>query len=166
MNKTPKNTSQKSNLTCEERTSKKTTYYKGEKSMKKIIMAVITTMLIGMALTGCGIGSKVDENNATVSVTTSSGLAFVGRSVNGSAATVSGKEYALRRDEIAVNLKTGETAHIEFKCDACKNKQEFDIDKAWSDVISCDCPEKIDENGNAKEYVAIVVTYNQEESES
>ena len=166
MNKTPKNTSQKSNLTCEERTSKKTTYYKGEKSMKKIIMAVITTMLIGMVFTGCGIKSKVDENNATVSVTTSSGLAFVGRSVNGSNATVSGKEYALRRDKLEVNLKTGETAHIEFKCDACKNKQEFDIDKAWSDVISCDCPEEIDENGNAKEYVAIEVTHNQEESES
>ena len=54
--------------------------------------------------------------------------------------------------------------HIVFKCDACKNEQEFDIDNAWADVISCDCPEKIDKDGNAREYSAIEVTYDQEET--
>ena len=164
MNNIPNTTSQKSNLTCEERTSKKTTYYKGEKSMKKIIMAVITTMLIGMMLTGCSNPFRKDDKHATVSVTTSDGQAYVFQSVNGSNATVSGKELALRNCKIKFNLKTGETAHIVFKCDACGNEQEFDIDNAWSDVISCDCPEKIDKDGNAREYSAIEVTYDQEET--
>ena len=158
----PNTTSQKSNLTCEERTSK--TYYKGEKIMRKIIMAVLTTMLIGMMLTGCSNPFRKDDKHATVSMTTSDGQAYVFQSVNGSNATVSGKELALRNGKINFNLKTGETAHIVFKCDACGNEQKFDIDNAWSDVISCDCPEKIDKNGNAREYSAIEVTYDQEET--
>ena len=161
MNNIPNTTSQKSNLTCEERTSK--TYYKGERTMRKIIMTVLTTMLIGMMLTGCNPFRK-DDKHATVSVTTSDGQAYVFQSVNGSNATVSGKELALRNGKINFNLKTGETAHIVFKCDACGNEQKFDINHAWSDVISCDCPEKIDEEGNAREYSAIEVTYDQEET--
>ena len=62
-------------------------------------------------------------------------------------------------------MKTGETAHIVFKCDACGNEQEFNIDQPWSDIISCDCPEKINKDGNAKEYAAIEIEYNQEEAE-
>lgn len=162
MNNIPNNTSQKSNLTCEERTSK--TYYKGEKTMRKIIMTVLTTMLIGMMLTGCSNPFRKDDKHATVSMTTSDGQAYVFQSFNGSNATVSGKELALRTGKINFNLKTGETAHIVFKCDACGNEQEFDIDNAWSDVISCDCPEKIDKDGNAREYSAIEVTYDQEET--
>ena len=161
MNKIPNTTSQKSNFTCEERTSK--TYYKGEKTMRKIIMAVLTTMLIGMMLTGCSNPFRKDDKHATVSMTTSDGQAYVFQSVNGSNATVSGKELALRNGKININLKTGETAHIVFKCDACGNEQEFDIDNAWSDVISCDCPEKIDKDGNAREYSAIEVTYDHQE---
>ena len=159
----PNTTSQKSNFTCEERTSKKA-YYKGEKIMRKIIMAVLATMLIGMMLTGCSNPFRKDDKHATVSMTTSDGQSYVFQSVNGSNATVSGKELALRNGKINFNLKTGETAHIVFKCDACGNEQEFDIDNAWSDVISCDCPEKIDKDGNAREYSAIEVTYDQEET--
>ena len=163
MNKIPNITSQKSNLTCEERTSKKT-YCKGEKMMRKIIMTVLITMLIGMMLTGCENPFRTDDNHATVSVTTSDGQAYVFQSVNGSNSTLSGKEKALLKCKFKLNLKTGETAHIVFKCDECGNEQEFDIDKAWSDVIGCDCPEKMDENGNVREYAAIEVTYNQEET--
>lgn len=138
---------------------------KGEKIMKRMLKTIVTMMIMVVALTGCSNLSRKDDTNATVSITTSDGQAYVYRSVNGSDATVSGKEYALRKDKIKVNMKTGETAHIKFKCNACKNKQEFDIDQPWSDIISCDCPEKIDKDGNAKEYVAIEVAYNQEESE-
>ena len=89
MNNIPNTTSQKSNFTCEERTSK--TYYKGERSMKKIIMTAITTMLIGMMLTGCSNPFRKDDKHATVSMTTSDGQSYVFQSVNGSNATVSGK---------------------------------------------------------------------------
>ena len=157
-------TSQKSNLKCEGKTSKKA--YKGEKDMRKIIMAVLTTILIGMMLTGCSNPFRKDNVHATVSVTTSDGQAYVFQSVNGANRTVSGKEIALRNGGNTLNLKTGETAHITFKCDACENEQTFDIDSAWADVLSCDCPVKIDEAGNAREYTAIRITYNQEENES
>lgn len=159
MNKIPNRTSQNSNLTCEERTTSKN---KGEKTMRRIMMAVLATMLIGMMLTGCSNPFRTDDAHATVSVTTSDGQAHVFQSVNGSNATVSGKELALRECKTNFNLKTGETAHIVFKCDACGNEQEFDINQPWSDVISCDCPEEIDEDGNAREYSAIEVTYNQD----
>ena len=162
MNNIPNTTSQKSNLTCEERTSK--TYFKGEKTMRKIIMTVLTTMLIGMMLTGCSNPFRKDDKHATVSMTTSDGQAYVFQSVNGSNATVSGKELALKDYKANLNLKTGETAHIVFKCETCGNEQEFDIDQPWADIISCDCPETINKDGNAKEYAAIEVTYDQKET--
>lgn len=164
MNNIPNTTSQKRNLTCEERTSKKAYYNKGEKTMRKIIMVVLATMLIGMMLTGCSNPLRKDDKHATVSMTTADGQAYVFQSVNGSNATVSGKELALTNYKVNLNLKTGETVHITFKCDECGNDQEFDIDQPWADVISCDCPEKINKEGNAKEYAAIEVTYDQKET--
>lgn len=134
------------------------------RKIKKMMVTVVTMMAIAMSLTGCGNPFRTDDKHATVSVTTSDGQAYVFQSVNGSNATISGKELALRNGKIKFNLKTGETAHIVFKCDACGNEQKFDIDNAWADVISCDCPEKIDKDGNAREYVAIEVTYNQEKT--
>lgn len=134
------------------------------RKIKKMMVTVVTMMAIAMSLTGCGNLFREDDKHATVSVTTSDGQAYVFQSVNGSNATISGKELALRNGKIKFNLKTGETAHIVFKCDACGNEQKFDIDNAWADVISCDCPEKIDKDGNAREYAAIEVTYNQEKT--
>lgn len=162
-NKFPTKTSQKQNLACEEGTNN--TAYKGEKIMKKMITAVVTMMVMVIALTGCSNPLRKDDKHATVSVTTSDGQSYVGQSVNGSNATVSGKELALRNGKFTVNLKTGETAHIVFKCDACGNEQEFDINEPWSDVLACDCSEKIDKNGNAREYSAIEVSYNQKDAE-
>ena len=138
---------------------------KGEKIMKRILKTIVTMMIMVVMLTGCSNPFRKDEKNATVSITTSDGQAHVYKSVNGSDATVSGKEYALRKEKIKVNMKTGETAHIVFKCDACGNEQEFNIDQPWSDIISCDCPEKINKDGNAKEYAAIEIEYDQEEAE-
>lgn len=157
-------TSQKCNLTCEERTIEKTAY-KGENTMKKIITAVVTMMVMAVALTGCSNPFRTDDNHATVSITASDGRAYVFQSVNGSNATVSGKELALRYGKFTLNLKAGETAQIVFKCDACGNEQKFDISEPWSDVLACDCSEKIDKNGNAREYSAIEVSYNQKDTE-
>ena len=137
---------------------------KGEKIMKRMLKKIVTMMIIVVALTGCSNPFRKDDKHATVSMTTSEGQAYVFQSVNGSNATISGKELALRNGKIKFNLKTGETAHIVFKCDACGNEQKFDIDNAWADVISCDCPEKIDKDGNAREYSAIEVAYNQEKT--
>ena len=132
------------------------------RKIKKMMVTVVTMMAIAMSLTGCGNPFRKDDKHATVSVTTSDGQAYVFQSVNGSNATVSGKELALRNGKINFNLKTGETAHIVFKCEACGNEQEFNVAEPWSDVIFCDCPEEIDEN-NAREYAAIEVSYNQKE---
>lgn len=137
---------------------------KGEKIMKRMLKKIVTMMIMVVALTGCSNPFRKDDKHATVSMTTSDGQSYVFQSVNASNATVSGKELALKNGKINFNLKTGETAHIVFKCDACGNEQKFDIDNAWSDVISCDCPEKIDKDGNAREYSAIEVTYDQEET--
>ena len=99
--------------------------------------------MTGVMLTGCFNPCRTDDVHATVSITTSDGRANIFQSVNSSGLLISGKEFALSGvHKYNLNLKTGETAHITFQCDACGNKQEFDIDKAWSDVISCDCPKK------------------------
>ena len=132
--------------------------------MKRMLKTIVTMMIMVVALTGCSNSSRKDDTNATVSMTTADGQAYVFQSVNGSNATVSGKELALTNYKVNLNLKTGETVHITFKCDECGNDQEFDIDQPWADVISCDCPEKINKEGNAKEYAAIEVTYDQEET--
>ena len=134
------------------------------RKIKKMMVTVVTMMAIAMSLTGCGNPFRKDDKHATVSVTTSDGQAYVFQSVNGSNATVSGKELALRNGKINFNLKTGETAHIVFKCEACgRQDKEFNVEEPWSDVIFCDCPEEIDENNNAREYAAIEVSYNQKE---
>ena len=133
------------------------------RKIKKMMVTVVTMMAIAMSLTGCGNLFRTDDKHATVSVTTSDGQAYVFQSVNGSNCTVSGKEDALQHHKFNLNLKTGETAYIVFKCDTCGNNQEFEVSKPWADVIFCDCPEEIDENNNAREYAAIEVSYNQKE---
>ncbi len=133
------------------------------RKIKKMMVTVVTMMAIAMSLTGCGNPFRTDDKHATVSVTTSDGQAYVFQSVNGSNCTVSGKEDALQHHKFNLNLKTGETAYIVFKCDTCGNNQEFEVSKPWADVIFCDCPEEIDENNNAREYAAIEVSYNQKE---
>lgn len=133
------------------------------RKIKKMMITVVTMMAIAMSLTGCGNPFRTDDKHATVSVTTSDGQAYVFQSVNGSNCTVSGKEKALRECKFNLNLKTGETAHIVLKCEACGNEREFNVAEPWSDVIFCDCPEEIDEDGNAREYAAIEVSYNQKE---
>lgn len=138
--------------------NKKSTNKKGEYTMKKIISILVTVTILTIALTGCGNPFRVDKNHAKVSYSTTSGQAGNGRSFNGAGMSVSGQELALRNRSTLV-LKKGDKLHLSFECEACGDVQEFDIDEAWAKTISCKCPEQIDEKGNAKEYVAISVGF-------
>ena len=71
--------------------------------MKKIIMLVVTIM-VAVALTGCSNPFRKDDQHATVSITTSDGRAYVFQSVNGSNATISGKELALKKCKVNFNM--------------------------------------------------------------
>lgn len=126
--------------------------------MKTIIAVIMLITITCFALASCGESLKRDDNHATVSVTTSSGGAFVGKSFNGAGYNRSGKDMALK-NKMQVTLKNGDIAHITFKCDSCEDTQEYDIKEAWADVLSCNCTEAIDENGNAKEYYAISISF-------
>lgn len=126
--------------------------------MKKLIIMVVTVVLMCTALTGCSNPFKTDDTHATVTLTTSSGEAHIWRSVNGAGMTTSGKDIALyHKSEFILN--EGETATVTFKCDACGNEQEYEVSEAWAETLSCDCPEEIDQNGNAKEYTAISISF-------
>ena len=131
---------------------------KGDSKMKKIsiILVIVATMVL--ALTGCGDSFRHDENHAKVIMTTASGYSDVTRSFNGAGKTISGQELALR-NKGNFSLKRGDKLHLTFECEACGDIQEFDIENAWAKIISCKCPEKIDKNGNAKEYYAISVNF-------
>ena len=126
--------------------------------MKKIRIMMVTVVLMCVVLTGCSNPLKTDNTHATVTLTTSTGEAYVWRSVNGAGMNHSGQEIALHH-KTEIVLKENETAKITFKCDACGNEQEYEVSEAWAQVLSCDCPEKIDDEGNAKEYTSISVTF-------
>ena len=132
---------------------------KGEFSMRKhAIMMVIATILVTFGLTGCTNPFKTDENHAKVSISTESGFSDTIQSVNGAGKSASGQSIALRYKSEFV-LKKGDKLYLAFNCDACGYTKEFVIDYPWANTISCDCPEKIDEAGNAKEYFAISVSF-------
>ncbi len=128
--------------------------------MKKIGTMVVVLILMALAFTGCSI--KRDRVHATVTLTISDGKADVWRSVNGAGLNRTGKDLALQ-NKTEIVLNEGETANITFNCEACGCKQEYNINEAWADVLSCDCPEKIDQNGNAKEYTAISISFKPKE---
>ena len=126
--------------------------------MKKISIMLVTVVIMAIALTGCGESLKQDNNHAKVSWTTTSGQVANTRSFNGAGLTMSGQDIALRNNAEFV-LKKGDKLHISFECEACGDAQEFDIEEAWAKTISCKCPEKIDKNGNTKEYYAASVRF-------
>ena len=128
--------------------------------MKKTCIMLVTVILICVALTGCN-SLKKDDTHAIVSLTTSTGQAYVGQSFNGAGLNLSGQKIALRYKTELTMLK-GETATLIFKCDACGNEQEYEITEAFSKTLHCDCPEEIDKDGNAREYFAICVSFKDE----
>ena len=138
--------------------NKKSTNRKGVNNMKKISIMLVTVVIMAMALTGCGESFKLDENHAKVSWTASNGWASTTRSFNGAGMSLSGQDIALK-NKADLTVKKGDKVHLTFECDACGDVQEFDIEEAWAKTLSCKCPEKIDENGNAKEYYAASVSF-------
>ena len=138
-----------------------TTFRKGDNTMKKICIMMVTVILMCVALTGCN-SFKQDDTHATVSLTTSTGQSFIGQSFNGAGMTWSGQKAALHYKS-ELTLLNGETATLTFKCDACGNEQTYEVTEAFSEMLHCDCPEEIDENGNAREYFAICISFKDEE---
>ena len=119
---------------------------------------MILTVVSMFTLTGCGNIEnmfKFDEIHATASITTSSGDAFVVESMN--------KQEISVMNQIRWELAKGETAVVDFECLACKNKQKFEISTPWAKTIACDCPEKLDSNGNQREYITIAMSYKKDE---
>lgn len=129
--------------------------------MKKICIMMVTVILMCVALTGCN-SFKQDDTHAIVSLTTSTGQSFIGQSFNGAGMTWSGQKAALHYKS-ELTLLNGETATLTFKCDACGNEQTYEVTEAFSEMLHCDCPEEIDENGNAREYFAICISFKDEE---
>lgn len=138
-----------------------TTFRKGNNTMKKICIMMVSVILMFVVLTGCQ-GFKKDETHATVSLTTSTGQALVGQSFNGAGLNWSGQKIALNYKS-ELTLLNDETATLTFKCDACGNEQTYVVTEAFSETLHCDCPEEIDENGNAREYFAICISFKDEE---
>ena len=138
-----------------------TTFRKGDNTMKKICTMMVTVILICVTLTGCN-SFRQDDTHATVSLTTSTGQSFIGQSFNGAGMTWSGQKAALHYKS-ELTLLNGETATLTFKCDACGNEQTYDVTEAFSETLHCDCPEEIDEKGNAREYFAICISFKDEE---
>lgn len=131
------------------------------KNMKKFCMMMIVAILMCFILTGC---LRQDRNHASVGLKLSNGVACVAESYNGAGMTLSGQQIALKHVSNIV-LEEGETAELTFKCNACGNNQKYEIDAPWAEILSCDCPEKIDKNGNAKEYLAIGFSYSKSKEE-
>ena len=126
--------------------------------MKKTIVLVVTLVLMCVAFAGCSNPLKKDQSHATVSVVTSDGTSWIGQSVNGAGMTDSGKNIALKNKSV-LELKEGDFATVTFKCDACGKEEVYEVAEAWADTLSCDCPEKIDDEGNAKEYFSISISF-------
>lgn len=127
--------------------------------MKKIISILVTVATVmSTTLTGCVNTFREDKNHAKVSWYTTSGLSGNTRSFNGAGLAGSGQDIALQ-SKFDATLKKGDKLHLVFECEACGDLQEFDIEEAWAKTISCKCPEKIDKDGNAKEYFAISVSF-------
>ena len=124
--------------------------------MRKLGIMMITVVSMCLAFTGCE-KLRRDNVHASVTLTTSNGDEYVWKSVNGAGVTKSGKDMALHHKSEFI-LRNGETAKVTFKCYSCGNAQEYNISEAWAKVLSCDCPEEINE-GNSKEYTAIRISF-------
>ena len=122
--------------------------------MKKTFIFFIMVMF-AFILTGCG---SIDDFHATVSLSDSNGWSAVVQSFNGSNATISGKELAIK-NQANINLKEGEIFHFRFYCEECGFEFESDFNAPFADVIQCDCPEEGSENGSVREYYAFALTY-------
>ncbi len=128
--------------------------------MGKKIAFVLLLVVLGMSLTGCQNFWHSDISHAIVTVVSSSGEASVFESYNGNGSW-SGKQFALR-DCPTFSLEEGSTFTLTFHCDACGYEQELSIDGPYAEMLSCECPEEGDEEGNEKEYFCVRVNLAEE----
>lgn len=117
----------------------------------------LTLIILSMLISGCSITTffKEDKNPAIAEITTTGGCAYVVHSVNGSNKTISGSTYAITHAPVFLGLDNGEEATIHFVCHSCGYEVEDTIIAPFAKLYSCDCPEAIGENGNAREYISI-----------
>lgn len=121
--------------------------------MKKRFMVGFFMLLSTFALSGC----KEDNKNAIVEITTSTGEALVDRACNGiGTGGISGAEIAMN-NPCKLTLQDGDTAKVHFYCDACGYDEELLLTAPVAKMLSCDCPEDGDEDGNGKEYVVVLL---------
>lgn len=125
--------------------------------IKKLALILMAASMM-LVLTSCSIFGASDDAHATMAVTTSDGRTGIFESHNGLNRTWSGERAALK-DIQKIEILEGGSVSVCFKCEACGDVQEMEIDHPCSMVISCKCPEQGDEGGNAKEYLAFVVNY-------
>lgn len=116
--------------------------------MKKLIVIFCSITMI--LLTGCG----KDTVPAIAEITTSSGTAIVFTSLNGAGYTYSGAQRA-EANELRLELADGESATVHFYCSKCEHDETETIEAPFAKMFSCECPEEMDDSGNAREYIAI-----------
>ena len=130
--------------------------------MKKFAMIFVAIAIV-ISMSGCKLSIfKVDDVPATAEITTTEGDAYVVNSVNGANKTVSGASYAVSHAPVSLHLADGEKATIHFVCSACGYEVEDTIIAPFAKLYHCECPEKIDENGNACEYISITASTKEE----
>lgn len=125
--------------------------------MKKNILVGLITFLVITGLLVCKITIfPTDDSHASLSVINSTGeVALIG-SYNDLNRTWSAERMA-RLHSSNFKIKDGETITLHFECLACGNEQDYTVTDNWAKLIHCDCPDEGDDDGNAKEYVAVKV---------
>lgn len=126
--------------------------------MKKSLLMMLSAMISIATLCGCNIFNE-DDNHAIVEVVTSNGRVVLGQSYNGSGSTYSSQSI-VTGNKVELHLQyEEEEVLIRFTCEACDTVKEYRIDGPFSKKIHCECSDDMDENGNVKEYFAVVVDY-------
>lgn len=126
--------------------------------MKKSVLMMLSAMLSIATLCGCNIFNE-DENHAIVEIVTSNGRVTLGQSYNGSGSTTWSSQSIETGNKVELHLQYEEEVLIRFTCEACDTVKEYRIDGPFYKMIHCECSDDMDENGNVKEYFAVVVDY-------
>ena len=130
--------------------------------MRRVVLAVMLVMVA--SLTACGM--RVDNHNAYVEVSTSTGKAEVITAYNetqSSNSKIDGLGLAVK-NHVQFVLGEGETVNLHFVCDQCGHDEQVELVSPAAVVLSCDCGEG-KENTTQKEYVAIAVVTEAEAEE-
>ncbi len=124
-----------------------------------IILVLIVLLFSGRKLY---IHSKQDTHHARFEVSTSEGGVLEGRSYNETESTFNPiEEYAIS-NRVILNMRDGEVATIHFWCKECGHNESVEI-VSGGKMLQCDCPKKMNDKKEVREYVAFLVTHNPDE---